>query len=366
MVHRAAVAIGFTAVAAAVSLQRPTSAIVLKPADAFLSEPFGSIHSIRELADGRVLISDASSENRLVVADLRTGRVRLVGNNGAGPGEYRQAGALFRLPGDSTLFVDAPARGRWWLLLKGDSIVRNVPPDLPALNIIGTLQGVDSTGRVLGVRQAGAVRLSSSTNQRSLLAVVADRNGARADTVTHLRGSDGHITQTGTRDRPFWIERQLMGSAPDQATLFPDGWIAVVRVEPYRVEWTSRGGTSIRGPEIPWERPRSDAREKAAAFEREKRWNPDAKQGDTPWADRLAPISSRALVPTPEGNLLVLRAQWSRAMETNYDVFDRTGARIATMQLPDSERVVGFGSRSVYVSVRDGDGIVRLRRHPWP
>lgn len=154
-------------------------AIVSKPADAFLSEPFGSIHSIRELADGRVLISDASSENRLVVADLRTGRVRLVGSNGAGPGEYRQKGALFGLSGDSTLFVNSPARGRWWLLL-------------------------------------------------------------------------------------------------------------------------------------------------------------------------------------------VLRAHWSGAMETIYDVFDRTGARIATMQLPDSELVVGFGSRSVYVSVRDDDGIVRLRRHPWP
>ena len=53
-------------------------------------------------------------------------------------------------------------------------------------------------------------------------------------------------------------------------------------------------------------------------------------------------------------------------METDYDLFDRTGARMATMQHPDSERAVGFGSRSGYVSVRDDDGIVRLRRHPWP
>jgi hypothetical protein len=45
--------------------------VVLRPADARLAEPFTRIHSIRELADGRVLISDNSVDTRLVVADLR-------------------------------------------------------------------------------------------------------------------------------------------------------------------------------------------------------------------------------------------------------------------------------------------------------
>jgi hypothetical protein len=72
------------------------------------------------------------------------------------------------------------------------------------------------------------------------------------------------------------------------------------------------------------------------------------------------------MIAAPNGNLFVLRAQWSKESDTRYDVFDRTGQRVGQLALPDSERVVGFGPRSVYVSVRDGDDFHRLRRHPWP
>jgi hypothetical protein len=71
---RAAVAIAFTAVAAAVSFQQAPRTITLRPTDATLGEPFTSMYSIRELADGRVLISDYSRDNRVVVADLASGR----------------------------------------------------------------------------------------------------------------------------------------------------------------------------------------------------------------------------------------------------------------------------------------------------
>jgi hypothetical protein len=367
---RAAVALSVTAFATAVLFQAPPRALTLRPADATLGEPFTSIYSIRELADGRVLISDYSSDNRVVVADLVSGGVRRVGNVGAGPREYRQAGKLFALPGDSTLLIDSPERGRWWLLMHHDSIVANGPPDLPALRIVGgSPSGVDSRGRVLGVRQAGSEKLSHNMIRERLLAVVGSRSSSRADTVAALRGSEYTISQVGTRQRPFWVQRGLTGSASEQAVLFPDGWIATARLEPYRIEWLPPGRAPVRGPDILWEQPRADAREKAAALERHKRRNGDKNLKDVaeyPWADRLAPIRNNALLGTPEGNLLVLRAQWSQAMDTNYDLFDRTGRRIGTIALPDSERIVGFGSRSAYVSVRDGDGFHRLRRHPWP
>jgi hypothetical protein len=90
------------------------------------------------------------------------------------------------------------------------------------------------------------------------------------------------------------------------------------------------------------------------------------RNDDSPWAERIAPIRPNALMAASDGNLLVLRAQWSKEPDTRYDVFNRTGQRVAQLSLPDSERVVGFGPRSVYVSVRDGDGFHYLRRHPWP
>ena len=344
--------------------------ITLRPPDATLGEPFTSIYSIRELADGRVLISDYSPDNRVVVADLGLGRVRTVGNVGAGPGEYRQAGKLFALPGDSTLLIDSPQRGRWWLLMHHDSIVANVPPDLPALRVVGgSPSGVDDRGRVLGVRSTGSPeRLAHNRIRLRLMAVIGERSSSDADTIARLRGDEYQITQGGTRERPFWAQIQLSGSVAEQALMFPDGWIAVVRVEPYRVEWLTPSATWIRGPEVPWEWPRADAKERAAAFERLKRRIGDrAKEDDGPWADRLAPVRTNAsMMAAPNGNLLVLRAQWSKEPDTRYDVFDRNGQRIAQLALPDSERVVGFGSRRIYVSVRDGDGFHRLRRHPWP
>jgi hypothetical protein len=368
MMIRAAVAIAFTAVGTAVAFQQAPRVITLRSADATLGEPFTSIYSVRELADGRVLISDYSQDNRVVVADMASGRVRKVGNVGAGPREYRQAGKLFALPGDSTLLIDSPDRGRWWLLMHHDSIVRNVPPDLPALRVVGgSPSGVDDRGRVLGVRSAGSEKLAHNRIRLQLIAVIGERNSSVADTITRLRGDEFQITQGGTRERPFWAQNQLSGSVAEQALLFPDGWIAVVRIEPYRVEWLTSSGTWIRGPEVPWEWPRADAREKAAAFERLKRRYGDRAKDNTAWADRLAPVrSNSAMIAAPDGNLFVLRAQWSKESDTRYDVFDRSARRVALLAMPDSERVVGFGPRSIYISVRDGDGFHHLRRHPWP
>jgi len=221
---------------------------------------------------------------------------------------------------------------------------------------------------VLGVRSAGADKLAHNRIRLELVAVIGERTSSKGDTIARLRGDDYQITQGGTRERPFWAQNQLAGSVAEQALLFPDGWIAVVRIEPYRVEWLNSSGTWIRGPEVPWERPHADATEKAAAFERVKRRIGDrAKMDDGPWADRLAPVrSNSAMIAAPNGNLFVLRAQWSKESDTRYDIFDRSGQRTAQLTLPDSERVIGFGPRSIYISVRDEDGFHHLRRHPWP
>ena len=83
------------------------------------------------------------------------------------------------------------------------------------------------------------------------------------------------------------------------------------------------------------------------------------------WADRIAPIRAGTL-GTPEGHILVARSQWSRVADSRYDLIDRSGMILRQLVMPDSERVVGFGSGKVYVSVTDGDGFQKLRRHPWP
>ena len=90
--------------AADVSAQR-TPQTALPAADAVLREPLSQVRSVRELPDGRVLIVDWL-EQRILLGDFRTGNVSERGRVGAGPQEYRLAGALLPFRGDSTLLVD--------------------------------------------------------------------------------------------------------------------------------------------------------------------------------------------------------------------------------------------------------------------
>ena len=72
---------------------------------AVFPEDFGTIQTIRELADGRVLVADPLG-GALFVVDMDAGTRTVIGTEGQGPGEYRQPDAVWPLPGDSTLLVD--------------------------------------------------------------------------------------------------------------------------------------------------------------------------------------------------------------------------------------------------------------------
>src|ERR1043165_5082739 len=78
---------------------------------------FPRIVSPRELADGRLLISD-KGENRIRLVSFDGKPAIQLGHVGAGPDEYRAAGALVPLPGDSTALID-PRNGRWLIFVGG-------------------------------------------------------------------------------------------------------------------------------------------------------------------------------------------------------------------------------------------------------
>src|SRR4051794_39209194 len=103
--HRTRVVVGLL-LPVAMAAQQPTR-FELRPATATLSEEFTSIGMIRELADGRVLITDNSSnDGRLVVANFATGAVAKISRVGNGPREFvNSPRRLFPLPGDSTIML---------------------------------------------------------------------------------------------------------------------------------------------------------------------------------------------------------------------------------------------------------------------
>ncbi len=49
-----------------------------------------------------------------------------------------------------------------------------------------------------------------------------------------------------------------------------------------------------------------------------------------------------------------------------FDVFDRSGARTAIVELPVNRRIVGFGSGTLYATVADQDDLLTLERYRVP
>jgi hypothetical protein len=339
----------------------------LKPPVATLPVEFNRIAAVRELADGRVLIAD-SRDRKLMVADAAFASTQQVGRGGNGPGEYQQVSRLFPLGGDSTILAGGPQPPRW-ILLSGSRVIATVPPDgkvfLAARDLYGVDERGNALGRIMGTRPPGA----ASDPKRSHYyyhAVLANRATGRIDTLFHLSGETYAVEQVGTTARPFWNFTQLEFSAPEQMLLFPDGWIAVVRVEPYRVEWRNPAGTWIRGPTLLSQQVRADQKELDAWLVRYNRTAPTPKKSIGVHAETIVPIRNGLLMVGPGGQVVISRTPWSGAPDNNYDFVDRRGQIATTLRLPFNERMVGFGRNAAYVAVTDDDGVERLRKHPWP
>ena len=352
--------LAFLLVPALVAAQR-APAIPLKPANATLAEEFSRIRSVRELADGRVLIGD-ERERRLVVADLRSGKVDAIARIGSGPGEYRSVGQLFVLTGDSTLMPDWGSQR--WLVLDGAAVAVTMPPESPAIRATNvSVTGADVRGHVLGVVFRRPVPNRPFDPTDSMLIVLVKRTTGRADTVGRIRSAYERGRAFGTGE--VYAPPLAVG---EQALLFLDGWMAIARLEPYQVDWRSPDGRTIRGTPLPFTVTKVNEREKRAYLAREeKAWGRAPQYAPNPvWPENLPPFERDALLAAPDGTVLVRRLPSASVSDTRYDVVDRRGALVRQISLPENRWIVGFGRRAAYLAVTDDDRIQRIERHPWP
>jgi hypothetical protein len=369
---------GVTVQACALQGRDQGATLQLRPADGEIAEGFSVISSIRELGDGRVLISD-EKETRLILADFRSGSVTTLGRRGRGPGEYQQVARLWAVAGDSTLHKE-PFSARL-LMLDGARIAQTVGLADRALAFIASerLLGVDHRGGMIVATRA------SSGDSLHLVRVL--RGGARADTIARLQSQDGwsgsavrdastQPVAAGTRPpsaRPNYV---ISLTAPDQVAVFPDGWIAIARANPYRVDWCPPVQRCRVGAVISADQPRMTDREKQAYLEiaaRTHGWPPTSDLSETSgWPNVLPPFAARPsrvdageVLALPDGSVLIERLPSAAAMWVQYDIVTRDGRVAGRIRLPLGEQIVGFGKQSVYVVAVDSDGLQRLRRHPW-
>ena len=356
----------------------------LPPANAQLAEEFTSIGSLRELPDGRVLLNDPR-DGRVVVADLKTGVVQQVGRKGQGPNEYSMAGPLHAVAGDSTLLVDGQTRR--WLLFAGSSIVVTVPPDAPIIRATkGFVRGADRMGNVWILTSAAQfdpekpkAGITIFGPADSDVVVRGNRGNAKLDTVTKLRG--GISRQSITLNPEGKISTMSVTRAPlasnEEAALFNDGWFAVARLEPYRVDWISPDGRVNKGRPLPYTPIKVTSAEKEAWFARREAARdprmpalPDALRRERDafrdqFPEAFAPFSG-GLITGGDGNVWLRHPVSMNFPDARYDIVDRSGRLVGVLALSKGERIVSVSKTAVYVAWKDEDDIERLRRHPLP
>jgi hypothetical protein len=313
----------------------------LKAANASIRyDHFRHITAVRELPDQSVLVLDVQSFGILRADFTKRSVINLMRS---------KSGGLEKISRDSTLNWDATERG--WFLLVGTKSAGMLDVQTPSVAVSHAIYGADSMGRLL---------------------TVVPVNG-RADSVIAIMvgfetGEQHAVTMLATPQVPIGDKRDAY-PAGDQVALGFNGWIAVLRGNPYRLDWRSPEGAWIFGAEIPVQTAVVTPQEKE--FVGNHVLHVNKKELDTHW--RWLPFvppwiaASGTLRITPDGKAIVLRTATRDTPELRYDVIGRDGIREGQLQLNRDERIVGFGERSVYVASIASDGTdVRLDRHPWP
>jgi hypothetical protein len=338
-----------------------TPVVKLGPSTATIDEELVEVYSGRELADGRLLIGEGAHQSRrLLVLDFARGTATQIGRRGNGPGEYQLIGRMFELANDSTIF---PADGGRWLVLSGSRIVRTISTSNTPLRASAEATGIDSIGNMLSFDR---ISMPDSSGR-----VLVSRSTGQTIPVVRLRSSTepGYPPPPTARKNGGITYYSGPWNSYELATLFPDGWLAVARVQPYRVDWRTPDGRWLFGKPIPAPVVRVNDREKTAYMQRAAERAgvaPRSPSIHAKWPREVPPFLPSALLNGRDGQLLILRTPTAEKPEVRYDVIDRQGRLQRQLLLERNQRIVAFGRSHVYVAVRDGDDLERIQRHAWP
>ncbi len=362
--------------------------------DATWREPFTTITGVRELRDGRVMVSDGR-DRTLQLLDFRGGGASPVGRTGAGPGEWGMPTRLHAMRGDSTLMED-PANGRF-LLFTPDGrpgATFRIADGSPAA--LASLVGVEPSGRLILSRERyAATEAAGTAGVIDLLRY--DRASGRTETIAQLAMPRGE--RSGAQTLPGGM-LQMFTNLPlaprDAAAVHPESGVAIVRASGYRVEWLLADGRRVAGPPGPAPRIRVTNAEQEAFLRAQVRPGritvsgpaPGAAAGgagspgaiprtsaadlraltnpDMTWPAEKPPFQTGGVLAAPGGRVWVLRSRAHDDAVPRYDVFDAGGRVVQRIVLPAGARVVGFGRGSVYVARTDADDLQHLERHRLP
>lgn len=378
---------------AAISQQKTA---LIKP-DAEYAEPFTSIRGVRELANGKVLVSDVQ-DKVVQLIDFGANTTVKIGREGQGPEEYMLPMGLFGMPDGSVVLQDMGNR-RFLQILPDGKIGKAFSPPTPSAQsnpnggrgtfVVGAgllnVRGADAKGN-LYFQGMGIPADGSSAAADSVPLMTWDRVSPKVDTVAWLpipANQRPQVTREGNR-QTVSIRIGGGGAWPKQTSWMPaaDGRIAIVSPEPYQVTWLT-GKSRVAGPVIPASLPKVTEADKKDWLDRQSRQRPvmvafGGSGGNNAPAPRVAPQDASAIewpetLPvftgndavqmTPDGQVWVQRVKSANDKTPSYDVFDGTGKLVGAVTLRPKSRVAGFGKGTVYVVRTDEDDLQYLERY---
>ena len=357
----------------------PTAAQTVRPTQtARLPEEFSSVRGVRELADGRILVSDYIDQ-RVVLVDLERGTVTPRIGKGGGPAEARLPTRLVAIPGDSSLLVDL-GNNRLLVLDGQGRAVRSISAERPGL--LG-VRGREPGGALVYAVPGWAMQ----------------RGGRPPDSVRIVRwnprseAADTLAVVLGDRMRSDIDKPALTPRIPTVGHAAFDGWavgehgvLRIVRAGGYHVETVAAGRAPVRGPGYGYATRLVSAADKEAYVRRFLANSPMSGKGENggmgyspqPSAEELAallkgtefaarhPMFSPTDVLAASGERLWVGRPAEEGKAVLYDVFDGTGTRVMQVELPAGRRVMAVGIRGVYAVAESEDGIQHLERYALP
>lgn len=352
---------------------RPTRAT---PQPFATATPVAHITAAAELPDGRVVVSDHLTP-AVVVLDPATGQSAPLGAIGAGPGQYVGPGGLYPAPDGSIRLLDR-AQARVLVItssgtfgepysveVKGVRTSSSGDRDHLQLDARGFSYFSDRFGQFLGSRGPSPtmplVRFEPMSQGRESIADLDLPETTRID-----RG-DGMI-----------LTRGVHGSPADGWAVAPDGRVAIVRGEPYRVDWIAADGRLTRGPEIAHAVLPMTQADRQAYLSRSAH-GPSASLGtggasggggaaintgiEPSFAETKAPFAPEHVFVSFDAEVWVERTPPAGVAAVVYDVFDGGGRRVTRIEFPPRSRLVGFGRDAVYVRETDANGRQMLKKY---
>lgn len=185
----------------------------------------------------------------------------------------------------------------------------------------------------------------------------SERIAAVATAASQIR-----VNRTG-KDVPSVEVSRPPFAVGDEWDVAPDGRVAIIRRDGYRLDQVMPDGRLMRGPTISvplLKVTEADKKEHIAALPSAARARADA----LPWPETRPPFPLRAVLALPNGETWVRRNQPAGASTTRYDVFGGSGTLVARLVLSADRRVVAVTSRWIYVARTDDDGLQYLERYP--